>query len=179
MSFPTPEQAATLAAIADTLVPPDATGPGGVEAGVDAYLTSMLGQNEVLRGMYETSLAALDEYSSRSAGATFAELDPEGRANVLRALEAGEAEGDFVPDAATFFAILHHNMLEGLFGDPEHGGNRDFAGWKLVGYRGVKLIQTEADQAIDGAPDRPLTGRREAIEAAYAELGQVPAGGAR
>lgn len=175
MSFPTPEQAALLAAVVDTLVPADENGPGGTEAGVDAYIASMLGSNEALLGIYEPSLAALDDYAERSAGARFAELDAERRATVLRALEAGEAEGDFVPDAATFFAILHHNMLEGLFGDPEHGGNVDFAGWKLVGYRGVKLIQSEADQAIDAAPERPLTGRREAIEEALA----ASAGGAR
>lgn len=170
MSSPTPDHARLITAIVDTLVPADDNGPGGSEAGVDAYISGVVRDNEAMRGIYEPSLDALDAYATTSAGAKFADLDLEGRTKVLKALEAGEAEGGFVPDAATFFAILHHNMLEGFFGDPQYGGNIDFAGWKLVGYRGVKLIQTAADQAVNGAPDRPLTGRREALEVALAEL---------
>ena len=172
MSSSTSDQAELITAIADTLVPADDSGPGGSEAGVDTYISGVIRDNEAMRGMYEPSLAALDSYAAESAGARFAELDLEARTKVLKALEAGEAEGGFVPDAATFFAILHHNMLEGFFGDPQYGGNIDFAGWKLVGYRGVKLIQTAEDQALDSAPERPLTGRREAIETALAELSQ-------
>jgi gluconate 2-dehydrogenase gamma chain len=179
MSSPTPDHARLITAIVDTLVPADDSGPGGSEAGVDTYIAGVVRDNEAMRGMYEPSLDALDAYATASAGANFADLDLEGRTKVLKALEAGEAEGGFVPDAATFFAILHHNMLEGLFGDPQYGGNVDFAGWKLVGYRGVKLVQAAADQAIDGAPERPLTGRREALDSALAELGQDEAVAAR
>jgi hypothetical protein len=48
-------------------------------------------------------------------------------------------------------------MLEGLFGDPRHGGNRDFAGWRLLGCKGVKLVHDEADQRLGEIPDRPMT----------------------
>ena len=36
-----------------------------------------------------------------------------------------------------------------MFGDPIHGGNKDFAGWDLIAYPGVKLVWTAEEQAID------------------------------
>jgi hypothetical protein len=35
-----------------------------------------------------------------------------------------------------------------MFGDPAHGGNADFAGWKLIGYPGIKLEVSAAEQAV-------------------------------
>jgi hypothetical protein len=46
--------------------------------------------------------------------------------------------------------------MEGMFADPVYGGNKDFAGWNLVGFPGVQLIFTPAElesrQAFTRAP---------------------------
>jgi gluconate 2-dehydrogenase gamma chain len=34
--------------------------------------------------------------------------------------------------------MLWQNTGEGFFADPMYGGNRDFAGWKLVGFPGPR-----------------------------------------
>ena len=39
---------------------------------------------------------------------------------------------------AEFFALLLQNTQEGFFADPIYGGNRDMAGWKLVGFPGAR-----------------------------------------
>ena len=43
-----------------------------------------------------------------------------------------------------------------MFADPVYGGNKDFAGWQLVGFPGVQLIYTanelESRQAFTIAP---------------------------
>ena len=36
-----------------------------------------------------------------------------------------------------------------MFGDPVHGGNADFVGWDLIGFYGVKLEVTAAEQQLD------------------------------
>src|SRR2546422_10585081 len=41
-----------------------------------------------------------------------------------------------------FFNMLLANTLEGFFADPIYGGNRDKAGWKLVGFPGVAAVYT-------------------------------------
>jgi gluconate 2-dehydrogenase gamma chain len=151
------EHERTIAAIVDTLVPEDEHGPGGIAAGAHQYIVGALADAYAsLRPVYATGLAALDAWTVERHGAPFADLPAGPRADALRAVEAGEAPG-FEPDAATFFAMVHHHMLEGMFGDPRHGGNRDFIGWRLIGFKGVKLVHDEADQRMGEIPDRPLT----------------------
>jgi hypothetical protein len=46
--------------------------------------------------------------------------------------------------------------MEGMFADPVYGGNRDFAGWRLVGFPGAQPVFTSSDmqnrQAFTRAP---------------------------
>ena len=46
--------------------------------------------------------------------------------------------------------------MEGMFADPIYGGNRDFAGWRLVGFPGAQGLFTPSDlesrQAFTRAP---------------------------
>jgi gluconate 2-dehydrogenase gamma chain len=46
------------------------------------------------------------------------------------------------PSAYGFFSMLQDDTNEGLFADPSYGGNRDFAGWKLVRYPGAQRAWT-------------------------------------
>jgi gluconate 2-dehydrogenase gamma chain len=39
--------------------------------------------------------------------------------------------------APLYFAMLWTHTHEGFFADPLYGGNRDKAGWKLIGFPGV------------------------------------------
>ena len=55
--------------------------------------------------------------------------------------------------------------LEGAFGDPRHGGNRELAGWELLGFPGLRLEVTAEEQALDV----PYTGPRRSI-ADYPDL---------
>jgi gluconate 2-dehydrogenase gamma chain len=52
-------------------------------------------------------------------------------------LEKGEIDLAGAP-AKEFFSMLWQNTGEGFFADPIYGGNRDFAGWKLVGFPGPR-----------------------------------------
>ena len=45
----------------------------------------------------------------------------------------------FVPKgvpAADFFVLLRAHVVYGFLSDPSYGGNREYAGWKVVGYPG-------------------------------------------
>jgi gluconate 2-dehydrogenase gamma chain len=41
------------------------------------------------------------------------------------------------PPAGAVFYLLYQLVMEGLFADPIYGGNRDKAGWAMVGFPGV------------------------------------------
>jgi gluconate 2-dehydrogenase gamma chain len=54
-------------------------------------------------------------------------------------LESGKAElSDF--DGKQFFNALLTITMEGFFADPIYGGNRNKAGWKMVGYPGLPAV---------------------------------------
>jgi len=87
---------------------------------------------------YRISLAALDEYCRATfAGKDFAALDAAQQDQVLHGLEAGEIK---LKDGSgkDFFEAVLANTMEGFFADPIYGGNRDMAGWKLVGFPGAR-----------------------------------------
>jgi gluconate 2-dehydrogenase gamma chain len=92
--------------------------------------------------------AALD---AGAAGGDFAAATPERQDELLTRFEAGELTD--APEGA--FALLLEHTREGMFGDPIYGGNQNFAGWDLIGYPGIKLLWTKADQEID-AVVKPL-----------------------
>ena len=40
--------------------------------------------------------------------------------------------------ATPFFEILLQDTLYGFFADPVYGGNRDMAGWRMIGFPGAR-----------------------------------------
>jgi gluconate 2-dehydrogenase gamma chain len=42
--------------------------------------------------------------------------------------------------ARVFFTTVYQNVMEGMFSDPMYGGNRNKAGWKLIGFPGVVAV---------------------------------------
>ena len=87
---------------------------------------------------YRSSLAALEDYCKTTfAGKGFAALTAVQHDQVLTGLENGEIKLKDGSGKAFFEAILA-NTIEGFFADPIYGGNRDMAGWKLIGFPGAR-----------------------------------------
>lgn len=127
----------TLKAAIDQLIPADEIGPSASEAGVFVYIDRSLAKPYAAQlPLYQQGLAALDS----AAGADgFAGAAAEQQVEILTQAEAGEV-------AAGFFGVLLAHTQEGMFADPMYGGNRDFAGWDLLGYPGIRVVWTPADQ---------------------------------
>ena len=56
-------------------------------------------------------------------------------------------------DEKYFFGLLLDNVTEGFFADPIYGGNRDMAGWKLVGFPGTRYDYRD----VVARPNQPYT----------------------
>jgi len=142
-------EAEALEAIVDRLIPADANGPGASEARVARYIDRALaGELASLRASYSDGLAAVNVYAQSRFGDVLADLDPAQQDAVLRDLEQNLATG-FAGGSRTFFELVREHCLQGMFGDPVHGGNEDFIGWDLVGFPGVKLSFTASEQQMD------------------------------
>ena len=130
----TAAQAATLEAIALQLVPADKD-PGAKEAGVVFYIDGILAGRfgKFFKDRYERGLGMVDEVSSKRFGGGFVALDHDQQVTILKALESEDAAGD---DGSDFFSLILRHTMEGYYGDPEHGGNRGNASWKMLGFEG-------------------------------------------
>ena len=157
----TADEAEILEAMTARLIPGDENGPGALEARASHYIDRALGGAlAASRDAYRSGLAAVDAYALRSRLARFARLSAAGQDAVLRDMEEGKATG-FTPNAPTFFNLVRTHTIQGTFSDPYYGGNANFVGWDLIGYPGVRLGVSAADQRMDR---RPSPVRRSAYE---------------
>jgi hypothetical protein len=134
----------TLSAFVDRLIPRDELGPSASECGVIEYIDDCLSdflvaeKPAILQG-----LAAFEAFARASQGAVFSELPVEKQDAVLTAIDSNQA-----PALRPFFTRVRRLTLEGMFGDPSYGGNKNFAGWDLLRYPGAKLATSPEDQRM-------------------------------
>ncbi len=145
-------QARLVDAIAARIFPATDT-PGAVEAGAVFYIDRALAAPYAhLRSRYTRALRALDKDARRKFGAAFVKLSSEQQDSVLGDLESGNITA--LPNSAEFFELLRAHVLEGVFGEPGYGGNRDMIGWKLVGFPGQQwgYPETYINKKVDLPP---------------------------
>jgi gluconate 2-dehydrogenase gamma chain len=133
--FLTVDEARALAAISDQLIPPDRA-PGGDWARVVNYIDIQLcGPFLRLRKTYRQGLISLDRSARARFGQPFRLLSTEQQLVFLRAMEANELSpaGWTEISPSRFFEMLLNHTMQGYYGDPRHGGNRDRASWRMVG----------------------------------------------
>ncbi len=158
------EHAATVAAFAERLMPGAPGKPGANDANVINYIDlALAGAYADQQDMYRRGLAQLDAYCRKTYDQPFVKLSDAQQDEVIGALEQGKASEFEFPTAQAFFNTLRTHTMEGLFADPVYGGNKEFAGWKLVGFPGAQLFYTAADlaskQAFTRAPIASLQAR--------------------
>src|ERR1700693_4343869 len=154
------DDAATVAAFAERLMPGVPSRPGATEAGVLNYIDlALAGAYADQQDFYRRGLAALDAYCRKTFNQPFVKLSAAQRDEVITALEQGKASGFTYPTAQAFFNTVRTHTMEGMFADPIYGGKKDFAGWKLVGFPGAQPFFTAADMQSKQAFTRaPITG---------------------
>ena len=154
------DQAATILAFTERLMPGAPGKPGARDAGVLNYIDlALAGAYADLQDFYRRGLAQLDAYCRKSYNEPFVRLSAARQDEVITALEEGKAGGFTWPTAQEFFNTIRTHTMEGMFADPIYGGNKDFAGWRLVGFPGAQAIFTAADMQSKQAFTRaPITG---------------------
>jgi len=154
------DDAATIAAFAERLMPGAPGKPGARDAGVLNYIDLALsGAYADLQDFYRRGLAQLDAYCRKTYHEPFVRLEAARQDEVIAALEAGNATEFTWPASQEFFNTVRTHTMEGMFADPIYGGNKDFAGWRLVGFPGAQPIYTATDMQNKQAFTRtPIVG---------------------
>jgi gluconate 2-dehydrogenase gamma chain len=157
---------AFVEAAVDVLIPEDALSPSASACGVAVFIDRQLagaygsgarsyrggpfvaGKPEhgyqlalTPRELFRSSIALINELSVARHKLPFDALGEDLRAELLTQLERGQTE---LAAGQVFFELLLSLTMEGFFADPIYGGNRDMAGWKMVGFPGLPATYREA-----------------------------------
>jgi len=122
--FLTDAQARTLKSICDQIVPKDDF-PSACEAGVLDYIDRQLVRHHrPHQDAYRNGLEQAEAASRKRFGNALAELSTDDQLAVVMNIER---------DYHSFFELVRNHTLEGYYGSPRHGGNRDETSWKMLG----------------------------------------------
>jgi gluconate 2-dehydrogenase gamma chain len=137
-----PVEMETLRAIADRIFPATDT-PGAVEIGALDYIDiALAGDYASLVPLYRQGLRAVDRFARAKFARRFFDLKEEQKDVVLAEFEAGSVRG--FKKAAEFFEAVRYHVLEGIFCEPQYGGNKNMIGWRLVDFPGQQFGYPDA-----------------------------------
>jgi gluconate 2-dehydrogenase gamma chain len=158
----TPQEATTVEAFVDRLIPADPDTPGGKDCGCAVYIDRQLagpyGRNEsyymmgpfqqgtkeqgpqsalTIAQQYRKGLSALEgACRAKYSGKGFADLSDGEKDEVITGLEHGSLKLEGV-DGESFFKLILTDTRNGFLADPIYGGNKDMAAWKMIGFPGT------------------------------------------
>jgi gluconate 2-dehydrogenase gamma chain len=177
-----PEEAAFIEALVDHMVPEDRFSPKGTDLGLNTYIDRALagswgkGDRLYLGGpwrqgtpsqgyqlpltpaeLFRAGIAATNRLCVKTHGKPFDQLTAAQREALLVSFAENKVVFDAGPPPGTFFTALYQTVIEGMFSDPIYGGNRNKAGWKMVGFPGVIATHREnivkyRDRQYDAEP---------------------------
>jgi gluconate 2-dehydrogenase gamma chain len=173
------EEAAFVEALVDHMVPADQHSPKGTDLGINIYIDRALaggwgkGERLYMQGpwkqgvasqgyqlpltpaeLYRAGITAANAFCVKTYGKSFDKITESQRQEFLLGLQAGKVAFENGPPARVFFTTVYQNVMEGMFSDPMYGGNRNKAGWKLIGFPGVVAVHY---QNVEKFRDRKYT----------------------
>lgn len=117
-------QARTLTAICDQIVPADSF-PSASQVGVLTYIDRQLVRHyRRHQDAYRDGLQQADAISRKLFGRDLADGTAAQQLQAVIAIEQQDRP---------FFELVRKHTLEGYYGSPRHGGNRDGASYKMLG----------------------------------------------
>lgn len=118
------DEAATLAALSDQIVPADDF-PSASQAGAVVFIDRQLeGPYRRHRKAYRDGIERVGTICRSRFGVDPAHATPAQQLELARELERSDP---------AFFALVRNHTMQSFYGSPRHGGNRDAASWRMLG----------------------------------------------
>jgi gluconate 2-dehydrogenase gamma chain len=129
------EEISLLDAIVEQIIPTDDF-PGAKWANVSNFIDKQLATYyKMHQQVYREGLAAFSETVSQMKSKKFEELQFDDQTAILEKMESGEFKGDYWNDhsSSDLFDMIRQHTLQGFYGSPVHGGNREYISYRMIG----------------------------------------------
>jgi gluconate 2-dehydrogenase gamma chain len=171
------DEAAFVEALVDHMVPADELTPKGTELGINAYIDRALagawgkGDRLYMQGpwkqgapsqgyqlpltpaqLYRAGIAATNAHCRKTYSKSFDRLDAAQREEVLIGLSTAKIKFDSGLPVRVFWDTLYQTVIEGMYSDPIYGGNRNKAGWRMIGFPGAIAVHRDNVEKYRGKP---------------------------
>ncbi len=132
--FLTEQESNLLDALAEQIIPTDEW-PGGRDAGVTNFIDKQLvGPYTRFQEIYRKGLMAVSETCKTKFQKRFEELSWNEQTQFLESIEAGKLGGASWEKGfdRQFFKLIREHSLQGFYGSPRHGGNKNNVSYKML-----------------------------------------------
>jgi gluconate 2-dehydrogenase gamma chain len=177
------DEAAFVEALVDHMIPADEISPKGTDLGVNIYIDRALaggwgkGDRLYMQGpwkqgapsqgyqlpltpaqLYRAGIEATNAHCGKAYGKSFDRIEDAQRQEALIGLSSGKITFDNGLPVRAFWAMLYQTVIEGMYSDPIYGGNRNKAGWAIIGFPGVIAVHRDHVEQYRGKPfpNKPL-----------------------
>jgi gluconate 2-dehydrogenase gamma chain len=177
------DEAAFVEALVDHMIPADEISPKGTDLGVNIYIDRALaggwgkGERLYMQGpwklgtlsqgyqlplapaqLYRAGIAATNAHCRKAFGNTFDRISLAQREEVLVGLSTGKITFEGGLPVRVFWTTLYQTVIEGMYSDPIYGGNRNKAGWAIIGFPGIIAVHRDHVAQYRGKPfpNKPL-----------------------
>jgi gluconate 2-dehydrogenase gamma chain len=171
------DEAAFVETLVDHMVPADEISPKGTDLGVNIYIDRALargwgkGDRLYIQGpwkqgtpsqgyqlpltpaqLYRAGIEATNTHCRKAYGEPFDRIAPAQREEVLIGLSTGKIVFDNGLPVREFWTTLYQTVVEGIYSDPIYGGNRNKAGWAIIGFPGIIAVHRDHVETYRGKP---------------------------
>ena len=132
--FFTENEAKTVIAFAEQIIPADED-PGATDANVINFIDKQLmGSYKRFQQEYRNGIPALEQSSHKILRKAFYELDWDEQTHFMEQMEAGNLPEEFWKESnqKRFFKLMLDHTMQGFYGSPRHGGNKNYVSYKMM-----------------------------------------------
>jgi gluconate 2-dehydrogenase gamma chain len=117
-------EARTLATLCDQIIPAD-DWPSASQAGVVTFIDRQLtGPYRRHRKSYRQGFEDTEKLAQSRFALPLASASPSQQLEIAKALEQQNPQ---------FFDLIRRHTMQGYYGSPRHGGNKDAVSWRMLG----------------------------------------------
>jgi gluconate 2-dehydrogenase gamma chain len=129
----TEKEAACLIALCEQIIPGDQDA-GATDAGVIYFIDRQLKKRfpkEI--DLFRNGVHSLQDWCKERYGQVFEDLDVSLQIEIMQQMEKDEISSDlWTVSPKDFFNRLLARTMQGFYGSPRHGGNKDYASYRML-----------------------------------------------